>query len=89
MTGTLAVALAARRIPTQPDRLTSHGEGVIENVDGMPVVTRIRVHYQVNVTKGQREEAQRAIDVHERGCPASQSVKRGIAIEWDGSIQEE
>jgi uncharacterized OsmC-like protein len=89
MTGTLAVALAARKIPTHPDRLSSEVEGIIENVDGKPLVTRITVHYKVKVPRGKREEALRAIDVHEKGCPASQSVKRGIAIEWDGQVEEE
>jgi uncharacterized OsmC-like protein len=89
MTGTLAVALAARKIPTQPNRLSSEVEGIIENVDGKPLVTRITVHYKVKVPKGKREEALRAIEVHEKGCPASQSVRRGIAIEWDGSVEEE
>ncbi len=89
MTGTLAGALAARKIPTQPDRLSSQVEGVIENVDGKPLITRIKVHYSVTVPKGKREDALRAIDVHEKGCPASQSVQRGIAVEWDGEVVEE
>jgi uncharacterized OsmC-like protein len=89
MTGTLAVALAARKIPTQPDRLSSDVEGTIENIDGKPLITRIKVHYTVKVPKGKREEALRAIELHEKGCPASQSVKRGIAIEWDGEVKED
>ena len=89
MTGTLAVALAARKIPTQPDRLSSEVEGIIENVDGKPLITKITVHYTVKVPKGKREEALRAIEYHEKGCPASQSVQRGIAIEWDGDVMEE
>ncbi len=89
MTGTLAVALAARKIPTQPDRLSSDVEGTIENIDGKPLITRIKVHYTVKVPKGKREEALRAIELHEKGCPASQSVKRGIAIEWDGDVKED
>jgi organic hydroperoxide reductase OsmC/OhrA len=89
MTGTLAGALAARKIPTQPDRLSSEVEGFIENVEGKPLITKIKVHYKVKVPRGKREETQRAIDVHEKGCPASQSVQRGIAIEWDGEIEEE
>jgi organic hydroperoxide reductase OsmC/OhrA len=89
MTGTLAVALAARKIPTQPDRLMSEVEGTIENVDGKPLITRIKVHYKVKVPKGKREEALRAIEVHEKGCPASQSVQRGIAIAWDGQVEED
>ncbi len=89
MTGTLAGALAARKIPTQPDRLSSEVEGVIENVDGKPLITRITVHYTVKVPQGTREEALRALEVHEKGCPASQSVQRGIAIAWDGDVIEE
>ena len=89
MTGTLAGALAARKIPSQPDKLSSEVEGFIENVDGKPLITKIRVHYKVRVPKGKREDAARAIEVHEKGCPASQSVQRGIAIEWDGEIEEE
>ncbi len=89
MTGTLAVALAARKIPTHPDRLSSEVEGVIENVDGKPLITKITVHYMVRVPKGKREEALRAIEVHEKGCPASQSVKRGITIEYDGEVKED
>jgi organic hydroperoxide reductase OsmC/OhrA len=89
MTGTLAGALAARKIPTQPDRLSSEVEGFIENVEGKPLITKIKVHYKVKVPRGKREEAQRAIDIHEKGCPASQSVQRGIAIEWDGEVEEE
>jgi organic hydroperoxide reductase OsmC/OhrA len=89
MTGTLAGALAARKIPTQPDRLESEVEGFIENVDGQALITRIKVHYKVRVPAGKRAEALRAIEVHEKGCPASQSVQRGIAIEWDGDVVEE
>jgi organic hydroperoxide reductase OsmC/OhrA len=89
MTGTLAGALAARKIPTQPDRLESQVEGIIESVDGRPLVTKIRVHYKVKVPAGKRADALRAIEVHEKGCPASQSVQRGIAIEWDGEVTEE
>jgi uncharacterized OsmC-like protein len=89
MTGTLAGALAARKIPTQPDRLSSEVEGFIENVEGKPLITKIKVHYKVKVPHGKREEALRAIEVHEKGCPASQSVQRGIAIEYDGEIEEE
>ncbi|MEE9182385.1 MAG: OsmC family protein [candidate division NC10 bacterium] len=89
MTGTLAVALAARKIPTQPDKLRSDVEGMIENVDGHLLVTKIAVRYHVKVPQGKREEAERAIEVHEKGCPASQSVQRGITIEYSGTIEEE
>ena len=36
LTGTLAGALAARKIPSHPDRPSSEVEGVIGNIDGKP-----------------------------------------------------
>src|SRR2546428_5923749 len=87
MTGTLAGAVAARKIPTQPARLSAGAEGFVESVEGKPLVTRIKVRYTVRVPKGKRPDALRAIEVHERGCPASQSVQRGIAVEWDGDVR--
>jgi organic hydroperoxide reductase OsmC/OhrA len=89
MTGTLAGALAARKIPTQPDKLQAEVEGDIENVNGRPLITRIRVQYSVKVPKGKREEAERAMEVHEKGCPVAESVKRGIQVEWSGTVEEE
>ncbi len=88
MTGTLAGALAARQIPVQADRLSAEVEATVEAVDGMPLITKIKVHYRVKVPKGKRDEALRAIRVHEASCPTSQSIRRGIAIEWDGEVEE-
>ena len=89
MTGTLAGALAARKIPTHPDKLVSEVEGFVENVEGTPLITRIKVHYRVRVPQGKKADAERAIAVHEKGCPVAQSVQRGIAVEWDGEVEEE
>ncbi|MFQ6110591.1 MAG: OsmC family protein [Nitrospinota bacterium] len=89
MTGNLGGALEARGIPSHPDKLSSEVEGYIEKVDGQAVITRIRVKYHVNVPKGKKEEAERALEIHESKCAASQSVRRGIAIEWEGEIEEE
>ena len=89
MTGTLAGALAARKIPTHPDKLEAEVEGFVENVDGMALITRIHIKYRVKVPSGKRAEAERAIEVHEKGCPVAQSVQRGILVEWEGEVQEE
>ena len=64
-------------------------EGDIENLDGKMVITRIRVKYHLTIPKGKREEAERALAVHENGCPAAVSVKRGIEIEYAAEIEEE
>jgi len=63
-------------------------EGDIEKVDGRPLVTNVRVTYHVKVPRGKRKEAERAIEVHEQGCPVAQSLKRGIAVSWHGEIAE-
>lgn len=88
MTGTLAGALAARRISVPPDGLWSDVEGRIENVEGKPFITAIHVRYHLTVPPGTRAEAERVVGIHEKGCPASQSVKRGIEISWDAEITE-
>ena len=63
-------------------------EGIIENVDGIALVTKIKVHYKCRIPKGKREDAERALAVHEKGCPASQSVQRGIAVEYTAEFEE-
>jgi organic hydroperoxide reductase OsmC/OhrA len=85
----LAGALEARGIPSYPDKLFSEVEGDIEKIEGRPMVTNVRVTYHVKVPKGKREEAERAIEIHERGCPVAQSLKRGVAVSWNGEITEE
>lgn len=89
MTGTLAGALEARQIPSYPDKLTADVEGFIEGVNGKPRITRIKVHYNLKVPPGKKEQAERAIEIHEQHCPASQSVRRGIEIEFDAKVREE
>lgn len=89
MTGTLAGALEARQIPSFPEKLTADVEGFIEAVEGKPRITRIKVHYNLKVPKGKKAEAERAIGIHEQHCPVSQSVRRGIEIEFDGVVTEE
>lgn len=81
-------ALEARGIESSPDNLAAEVEGVIENVDGMALVTKIRVHYTCRIPKGKREDAERALAVHDKGCPASQSVRRGIAVELTADFEE-
>ncbi len=89
MTGTLAGALEARGIPSHPDKLVADVEGTIENVEGRPLISKIRVKYTLKIPKGKRAEAERAIAIHDSRCPASQSVQRGITVEWAGDIIEE
>lgn len=52
-------------------------------------ITRIRMRYHLRIPSGKRAEAERALAVFERGCPAAQSVKGCIAIEHAAEIVEE
>ena len=52
------------------------------------VITDIRVKYHLKVPADKREAADRALAVYSRGCPAYQSVTRGINVEWDADIEE-
>jgi len=81
-------ALDARGIKSAPDNLVAHVEGIIEDVDGVPLITTIRVRYRCKIPKGKRAEAERALGVHEKGCPASQSVRRGINVEYTAEFEE-
>ena len=89
MTGTLGRALEVRGIPSYPDKLSSAVEGDIEDADGVMKITRIRVHYNIKLPAGKREEAERALDVHERACPAAMSVKGAIDVAWTADFEEE
>jgi len=89
LTGTLAGALEARSIPSEPDKVSAEVEGYIENVESKPLVTRIHVKYRLKVPKGKKAEAQRAIDHHEKNCAVSQTIRHGIVIECEGEIEEE
>ena len=77
-----------RGIPSQPKNLSAEVEGDIEDIDGVMVITKIRVRYRMKVPKGKRDKAERALATHEQKCPAATSIKRGIEVEWSADIEE-
>lgn len=89
LTGTLGSALEARSIPVGPDAFSAEVEGCLEKVDSKLLITRVHVKYHLKVPKGKRDEAQRALDNHEKYCAVSQSLRRGITVDWEGEIQDE
>ena len=88
MAGTLRGALAARGIRLNKDTFQAEVEGLVEKVDGGIKITTIRIHYRLTIPKGKRPEAERAVAVHDRGCPATQSVSPAITVEWDAVYEE-
>jgi uncharacterized OsmC-like protein len=88
MTGTLAGALEARQIPVYDGALETDVEGDIEEGDKVLLLTRIRIRYRLKIPRGKREETERALALHESRCPVSQSVQRGIRVEYSADITE-
>ena len=53
------------------------------------ILTGIKLHYRLKVPKEKRATVERALEHHEGLCAASESVRRGITVEWDSEIVEE
>ena len=89
MTGTVAGALEARGVRADPEKLQVEAEGKIEEVDGKMILTGIKLRYHLKVPKDKRATVERALEHHEGLCAASESVRRGIKVEWQSEIEEE
>ena len=89
MTGTVAGALEARGVRADPEKLQVEAEGKIEEVDGKMILTGIKLRYHLKIPKDKRATVERALEHHEGLCAASESVRRGITVEWESEIEEE
>ena len=49
----------------------------------------IALRYRLKVPKDKRATVERALEHHEGLCAASESVRRGITVEWQSEIEEE
>ena len=81
MMGTLATALAGKKVPTFGDRYRADVEGDIEDVDGVLRITRICVRYTLKAPAGKTADAREAMGAYLVRCPAAMSVRGCIAIE--------
>ena len=89
MYGTLAGALAARKVEFDRSTFTADVEGTIEGPKGKTVrITKIHATYHLSIPAEQREAADRALRLHPAGCPAHESVKDSIDITWSAEIDE-
>ena len=89
MTGTVAGALEARGVNAAPDKLQVEAEGTIEDVDGKMILTGIKLRYKMKIPKDKRATVERALEHHEGLCAASESVRRGITVDWEAEIVDE
>ena len=87
MYGTLAGALAGRKIPFDRATYTATVDGRIVGVGRTIRIQSIAMHYQLSVPPDAREATERALAVHPEGCPAHQSVKGAITVTWDATVK--
>ena len=88
MMGTLAAALAEKKIRTPEDRYWADVEGRIENVNNVLKITEIRVNYHLKVPEGKSGDAKEAFSSYITSCPAAQSVIGCIQIHDHLEIEE-
>jgi organic hydroperoxide reductase OsmC/OhrA len=89
MTGTLAGALEARQIAAYGGTLETEVEGNVEEGENrVLLLTKVYVKYKLQIPKGKRAQAERSLALHHSQCPVSQSVERGIQVEWSAEITE-
>lgn len=80
LTSTLGGALTARDVSVQGDRLGVEGEGTIEVVDGIMVLTAIHVRYRLVADPAKEPEIMRAHQHHIPACGVAKSVMAAIRI---------
>lgn len=89
MTGTVAGALEARGISAAPEKLQVEAEGTIEEVDGKMILTQVSLRYRLKVPKEKRASVEKALEKHESLCAVSESLRRGVSVEWRSEIENE
>jgi len=88
MMGTLATLLAGKKIRTSEDFYWADVEGDVENVNGVPRITLIRVRYHLKVPEEKIGDAKQAFSSYLSFCPAAQSIIGCIAIKDDLLIEK-
>ena len=86
MFGTLAGALAGRKIRFNRNTYSATVDGRIAGYGKTIRIESIAIHYDITLPPEARETAIRAIRVHPQGCPAHESVKAAIAVTWDATV---
>jgi hypothetical protein len=87
MLGTLAGALAGRKIPFDRSQLSATVDGRIASYGRTIRIESIVVHYDLTLPAEHRETVERSLRVHVAGCPAYQSLKAAISISWDATLR--
>jgi uncharacterized OsmC-like protein len=72
------------------DAISATAEGINEMRDGIPVLTRIHVHYQLRLPVGApREKVDRALAGHVGKCPTARSLEGAVEVAWSADVTED
>ncbi len=78
-----------REIRLGPEQIRAKAEGFNEMQGRIPVLTRIHVHYTLQIPAGSREAVDRALASHVEKCPTAQSLAGAVDVTWSADIDEE
>jgi len=71
------------------DAISATAEGINEMKDGLPQLTRIRVHYSLRLPPGTpRDKVDRALAGHVAKCPTARSLQGAVEVEWSVDLLE-
>ena len=88
MLGTLNGGLYARGVKLSAGAIEADVVGENEMRDGLPVLTRITVHYRLRIPAGTRETVERLLSKHQDKCPTAQSLRGAVEVAWSAQITE-
>lgn len=88
MLGTLIGVLEARGVTLESGAVRAEIEGINEIRDRLPVLTKIRIHYNIRIASGFREATDKALERHQSKCPTASTLRDSVDIEWTADITE-
>ncbi len=88
MLGTLIGVLEARGVTLESGAVRAEIEGLNEIRDRLPVLTKIRIHYNIRIASEFREATDQALERHQSKCPTASTLQDAVDIEWTADITE-
>ena len=69
------------------DAISATAEGINEMKDGLPVLTRIHIHYTLRLPPGAaRDKVDRALAGHVGKCPTARSLEGAVEVQWSADV---
>ena len=89
MLGTLAGGLSARGVKLSGDAIRADVVGENEMREGLPVLSRIVVHYKLRIPAGTRETVERLLAKHQEKCPTAATLQNSVQVSWTADVAED